>query len=575
MASIASIVSFDSSPAVKVTCPSTTKSVVSSEHTLISGSTVYSRSSSVASFGLTDEHCSPAATPEMTASSIDGILSEGSVASGRSTPLMSSSLAVVLPSAAAAATAAADANRRRKVLTSRPPNSFILYRSDKLRELVQKFPELKQTQISKMCAENWKNETDEVKDFYRRKQQEAKALFMSEQALEVERISGGASDKDVIKRIQPTNTFIRYRTEMKKKLAAQFAAMNQKDVSRACGLMWRSEPEHVKMRYRQSYNKEKRNFERLCTTSSSLEPSEEALSALASVMASSVKVTPAAKGNKRSASPKVASASTIALSPASVGLDKKRRLTEGCQSAPTSPPEQRTIDNNHDLLAHARATKRLRAFYTSPRSHSMSSGTSSPIHVGVGLASIKEVAYGGIDNNRPTVGNSSGSISLPSCASLLSLADSATSLASRMPPTTAMYQQQQQQQQQSSSPRRTSFGDAFPPRSSVYAHKRQQSMLPVSQQQASAAAAAYDYHPAHMHPSPPTHYAPPPHQYTKRPAYLDQQPTHRVCAISTPSYFHSQISDTRHSSSRPHMPSRQMPLPPNSYPASSSAAAQR
>ncbi|KAJ1903253.1 hypothetical protein LPJ81_003154 [Coemansia sp. IMI 209127] len=547
MASIASLVSYDSSPAVKSV-------VSSSDRTLLSGSTAYSRSSSVASFGLSDVHCSPVATPELAAATIDSIPSEGSVTSGRSTPLMTSSLAAVLPSAAAAATAAADANRRRKVLTSRPPNSFILYRSDKLRELVQKFPELKQTQISKMCAENWKNEAEEVKDFYRRKQQEAKALFLSEQAIEVERISGGASDKDVIKRIQPTNTFIRYRTEMKKKLSAQFAAMNQKDVSRACGLMWRSEPEHVKMRYRQSYNKEKRNFERLCTTSA-VEPSEEALSALASVMASSVKVTTttaSAKNRKRSSSPKMTSTASIMMSTASaVGLDKKRRLTDGCQSAPASPPEQRIIDSSHDLLVQARAAKRPRTFYASPRSHSMSSGTSSPIHVGVGLASIKEVAYGGIEGNYPAARNNNnnhGGISLPSCASLLSLADSATSLASRMPPTTTMYQQQE-----SLSPRRTSFGDAFPPRASApaYAHKRQQSMLPVPQPHQ-----AYDY----------AHYAQPPHQYTKQPAYQDQQPPRRVCAISTPSYFHSQVSDTRHSPSRPHMPSRQqMPLPPSSY----------
>ncbi|KAJ2513672.1 hypothetical protein H4217_006203 [Coemansia sp. RSA 1939] len=566
MASLASIVSFDSS--------STAKSAVTPDaphHTLVSGSTVYSRSSSVASFGTTEEHCSPIATPDLAISSVDSILSEGSIASGRTTPIMPSSLATVLPSAAAdaaaaAANAAADANRRRKVLTSRPPNSFILYRSDKLRELVQRFPELKQTQISKMCAENWKNETDEVKDFYRRKQQQAKALFLSEQAIEVERISGGASDKDVIKRIQPTNTFIRYRTEMKKKLAAQFATMNQKDVSRACGLMWRSEPESVKLRYRQSYNKEKRNFERLCTTST-LEPSKEALSALASVMASAAKagVAVPSRSGKRSSSPKdISDIPIIALSPASAALDKKRRLNEGgYQSVPNSPPEPLSIDSSHETMAHARTTKRPRAFYTSPRSHSLSSGTSSPIHAGTSLASIKEIPSAGIcDISSVSAGSNGSGISLPSCASLLSLADSATSLASRVP--AAMYQQM------SLSPRRTSFGDAFPPRASAYGHKRQQSMLPVPQQQQPRQQPMYDYHPNNRQPSP-LHYAPPtqPSQYAKRPvAYLDPQPR-RVCAISSPSYFHSQISDTRHSSSRPHMTSRQMPPPPT-YPASSS-----
>ncbi|KAJ2355867.1 hypothetical protein IWW50_003803 [Coemansia erecta] len=292
----------------------------------------------------------------------------------------SSSLAAVLPTAAdaaaAAVTAASDASRRRKVLTSRPPNSFILYRSDKLRELVKLHPDLKQTQISKMCAENWKNETTEIKDLYRRKQQEAKARFLSEQAQEVERISGGSSNKGVIKRIQPTNTFIRYRTEMKKKLASQFAAMNQKDVSRACGLMWRSEPESVKLRYRQSYNKEKRDFERLCSTSALDEqPSKEALSALASVIA---------EASKNAAPPVSASA---------VSANKKRRLSEGCHSAPVSPPQPESNE-------HVRS-KRLRSFHMPSLSES---AATSPAATPASVPSPRQ------------------SISLPSCASLLSMA---------------------------------------------------------------------------------------------------------------------------------------------------------
>ncbi|KAJ2674630.1 hypothetical protein GGI25_004282 [Coemansia spiralis] len=522
MASIASIISFDPS-AAKASRVSAAKLDVSasSDRTVVSASAPYSRASSIASFGLTDEHCSPTATPDLAdEQSLDSIIAEASV--------MSSSLAAALPSAddsaeSAAAAAAADANRRRKVLTSRPPNSFILYRSDKLRELVQKHPELKQTQISKMCADNWKNETEEVKEHYRRKQQEAKTLFLNEQAIEVERISGGASDKGVIKRIQPTNTFIRYRTEMKKKLAAQFATMNQKDVSRACGLMWRSEPEHVKLRYRQSYNKEKRDFERLCTTST-LEPSQEALSALASVMAASaVKVAPPKA--QASSTPN----STAALSPAT-NLDKKRRLSEGCQSAPNSPPE---LDaSSHDPMSRVRA-KRPRSFHTPSRSESLSSGHSSPVSFGASLASIKEVSTPTTSSRATNV----GSISLPSCASLLSLADSASSLGSRMPHAT---------RQPSSSPR----GSISEPHY-AYTHKHQ-SMLPVPH-------GAFD---SHMQ-LPPTssHYA---HQYNKQPMYLDSNPR-RICAISSPSYFHSQISDSRHSSQPSvYLPLKQMPPPPSS-----------
>ncbi|KAJ2611775.1 hypothetical protein H4S08_002997 [Coemansia sp. RSA 1365] len=320
--------------------------------------------------------------------------------------LSSSSLASVLPTAADAAAAAAasalsDANRRRKVLTSRPPNSFILYRSDKLRELVKLYPELKQTQISKMCAENWKQEHAEVKEFYRTKQQQAKELFLSEQALEVERISGGSSDKTIIKRIQPTNTFIRYRTEMKKKLASQFAAMNQKDVSRACGLMWRSEPEHVKMRYRQSYNKEKRDFERLCSSSALEEqPSQEALSALASVIAE------ASNTNKQTALQ-------------SLNAEKKRRMSEGCCSAPVSPPQP-------EMKEHVRS-KRLRSFH---------------------MPSCCDTADASPTASPPSVSGSQAAISLPSCASLLSLAGTSSipaSLPAHNPPMSAFHKQQPEQ----------------------------------------------------------------------------------------------------------------------------------
>ncbi|KAJ2235579.1 hypothetical protein H4R99_000134 [Coemansia sp. RSA 1722] len=386
MSSIASIISFDS--AVDQPASAVAAATISSS---ANGSS-YTRASSATSFAYSDEHSlMPTPAPS---EGMERLLSEeaesayAAVHSERASPVSSTStLPSAASTAAAAVTAAADANRRRKVLTSRPPNSFILYRSDKLRELVQKHPELKQTQISKMCADNWKNETEEVKELYRRKQQEAKTLFLTEQAMEVERISGGGSGKDVIKRIQPTNTFIRYRTEMKKKLAAQFATMNQKDVSRACGLMWRSEPEHVKMRYRQSYNKEKRDFERLCTTSA-LEPSREALSALASVIESA----------------KAATAGSGSATRSPVSSDKKRRLSEVCYSAPVSPPQTVSATLPKESEESQSSAKRHRSFHTSSLSVSSISPISSP-----------------------------AGISLPSCASLLSLADRSPNMADTRP----------------------------------------------------------------------------------------------------------------------------------------------
>ncbi|KAJ2745488.1 hypothetical protein GGI19_006499, partial [Coemansia pectinata] len=228
----------------------------------------------------------------------------------------------------------------------------------------------------------------------------AKANFLSEQAIEVERISGGNSDKGIIKRIQPTNTFIRYRTEMKKKLAAQFATMNQKDVSRACGLMWRSEPEYVKMRYRQSYNKEKRDFERLCTTTSALEPSEEALSALASIIASA------------QLSSTATAASSPSACPTATAPEKKRRLSEGCHSAPMSPPltaAAAIVKSTANGGAMPRS-KRPKSFHTPSRSESVF-----PQPAGA-------------------------AISLPSCASLLSMADmSPASSNATLPPSSVRH----------------------------------------------------------------------------------------------------------------------------------------
>ncbi|KAJ2055835.1 hypothetical protein GGH94_006044, partial [Coemansia aciculifera] len=153
MSSIASIISLETAS-------------MAAEQAVYSSAACSSRATSSDSFIF--ERQSPMATPAPSETD------DATMHSGRSTPALS----------ALSATTTADATRRRKVLTSRPPNSFILYRSDKLRELVRLYPELKQTQISKMCADNWKNETEEVKESYRRKQQEAKANFLSEQAIE-------------------------------------------------------------------------------------------------------------------------------------------------------------------------------------------------------------------------------------------------------------------------------------------------------------------------------------------------------------------------------------------------------
>ncbi|KAJ1801079.1 hypothetical protein LPJ59_000577 [Coemansia sp. RSA 2399] len=50
---------------------------------------------------------------------------------------------------------------------ARPCNVFFKYRSHKLAELQEKFPKLNQTVISRMVAEHWKNETDDVKNRFK------------------------------------------------------------------------------------------------------------------------------------------------------------------------------------------------------------------------------------------------------------------------------------------------------------------------------------------------------------------------------------------------------------------------
>ncbi|KAJ2798873.1 hypothetical protein H4S07_005587 [Coemansia furcata] len=50
---------------------------------------------------------------------------------------------------------------------ARPSNVFFKYRSHKLPELTVKYPKLNQTVISRMVADHWKAESDEVKDRFK------------------------------------------------------------------------------------------------------------------------------------------------------------------------------------------------------------------------------------------------------------------------------------------------------------------------------------------------------------------------------------------------------------------------
>ncbi|KAJ2765777.1 hypothetical protein IWQ57_004645, partial [Coemansia nantahalensis] len=122
---------------------------------------------------------------------------------------------------------------------------------------------------------------------------------------------------------------------------------------------------------------EKRDFERLCSSSVLDEqPSKEALSALACVIAEATR-----------------SSKEAALGSLAAAADKKRRLSEGCRSAPVSPPQPEAND-------HVRS-KRLRSFHTPTRDAQCASSPIEPPQ---------------------TVPSPHQQISLPSCASLLSMA---------------------------------------------------------------------------------------------------------------------------------------------------------
>ncbi|KAJ1733289.1 hypothetical protein LPJ72_002943 [Coemansia sp. Benny D160-2] len=74
---------------------------------------------------------------------------------------------------------------------ARPCNVFFKYRSHKLAELQEKFPKLNQTVISRMVAEHWKNETEDVKNKFKLEYKEDMSKY--EMAKRVRRSKSDAS----------------------------------------------------------------------------------------------------------------------------------------------------------------------------------------------------------------------------------------------------------------------------------------------------------------------------------------------------------------------------------------------
>ncbi|KAI0315696.1 high mobility group box domain-containing protein, partial [Amylostereum chailletii] len=61
----------------------------------------------------------------------------------------------------------------------RPPNPFMLYRKDYVRDHPERFVRMKQSDISKIVGEMWHNESPAVKSYYERQA----ALVKEEHAL--------------------------------------------------------------------------------------------------------------------------------------------------------------------------------------------------------------------------------------------------------------------------------------------------------------------------------------------------------------------------------------------------------
>ncbi|KAJ1678843.1 hypothetical protein EV182_003246 [Spiromyces aspiralis] len=170
---------------------------------------------------------------------------------------------------------ASQSNRkvRKSCLISRSSNCFILYRSDKSRELKRLHPELNQTEISSMVGKLWKQESQEVKAKYRARQQREKQLFDQARAAELSEMLSVSDTPDPdsatptgskrraqasLDAFSPPNTFIQYRIDKQKEILTKNPGLNQTLVSKMCADMWRNEPDDVKEVYRKKYKQEKR-----------------------------------------------------------------------------------------------------------------------------------------------------------------------------------------------------------------------------------------------------------------------------------------------------------------------------
>ncbi|KAJ2747345.1 hypothetical protein GGI20_000596 [Coemansia sp. BCRC 34301] len=73
--------------------------------------------------------------------------------------------------------------RKTKEKSAKPINAFIKYRSFKIAELKKKYPEVSQTEISRLAGECWKSEDEKIKNQFRTQYQEEKKVYDLKKAI--------------------------------------------------------------------------------------------------------------------------------------------------------------------------------------------------------------------------------------------------------------------------------------------------------------------------------------------------------------------------------------------------------
>ncbi|KAJ1675688.1 hypothetical protein EV182_000772 [Spiromyces aspiralis] len=182
------------------------------------------------------------------------------------------------------------------------PNSFIIYRCEKSREIASLYPDLTQSQLSRIVGNMWHNEPEEVKAMYRLRQRQVKlrhacmlrhgggddnaikhtpyrrnrrrrhihlpndftADHEQGQGPSSPPLAGKSAEVSHINRHPrpPINTFFKYRNYIMDQLTRAEFEFSQTELSKISSKLWQLEPPHVQDWFRREYQQEKLIFDR-------------------------------------------------------------------------------------------------------------------------------------------------------------------------------------------------------------------------------------------------------------------------------------------------------------------------